>query len=148
METEQNVQELLQKLENQSRQQLLFTKILCGLCAVVMVLSLVLTLSITGAVNQLVGLAEPLEQITGQVKEMTGQAGIVMDNMETVTQTLADADLGTMVEQVNTLAANSQTAVSEAMAKLDTIDITTLNKAIQDLADVVEPLAKVSNIFR
>ena len=71
-----------------------------------------------------------------------------MDNMETVTQTLADADLGTMVEQVNTLAANSQTAVSEAMAKLDTIDITTLNKAIQDLADVVEPLAKVSNIFR
>ena len=148
METEQNVQELLQKLENQSRQQLLFTKILCGLCAVVMVLSLVLTLSITGAVNQLVGLVEPLEQITGQVKEMTGQAGIVMDNMETVTQTLADADLGTMVEQVNTLAANSQTAVSEAMAKLDTIDIATLNKAIQDLADVVEPLAKVSNIFR
>ena len=148
METEQNVQELLQKLENQSRQQLLFTKILCGLCAVVMVLSLVLTLSITGAVNQLVGLVESLEQITGQVREMTGQAGIVMDNMETVTQTLADADLGTMVEQVNTLAANSQTAVSEAMAKLDTIDITTLNKAIQDLADVVEPLAKVSNIFR
>ena len=78
---------------------------------------------------------------------MTGQAETIMDNMETVTQALADADLGTMVENVNTLAAESQTVVNDAMEKLDTIDIDTLNKAIQDLSDVVEPLAKVSKIF-
>ena len=82
-----------------------------------------------------------------QVQAMTGQAETIMDNMETVTQALADADLGTMVENVNTLAAESQTVVNDAMEKLDTIDIDTLNKAIQDLSDVVEPLAKVSKIF-
>ena len=75
------------------------------------------------------------------------QAETIMDNMETVTQALADADLGSMVENVNALAADSQSVVSEAMEKLDTIDIDTLNKAITDLADVVEPLAKVAHIF-
>ena len=33
------------------------------------------------------------------------------------------------------------------LAKLDTIDLDTLNKAIQDLADVVEPLARFFNVF-
>ena len=41
----------------------------------------------------------------------------------------------------------SQAAVADAMEKLDTIDIDTLNKAIADLAEIVEPLAKVSKIF-
>lgn len=141
-------------LEKYARQQLLFTKILCGIFALVLVCILVLTVAISGAAKQLVAVIAPLEDAVGQVEDvaaqvnnMTGQAEIIMDNMETVTQTLADADLGGMVENVNTLTTESQSVVTEAMKKLDTIDIITLNKAIQDLADVVEPLAKVSNFF-
>lgn len=141
-------------MEKYARQQLLFTKILCGIFALVLVCILVLTVAISGAAKQLVAVIAPLEDAVGQVEDvaaqvnnMTGQAEIIMDNMETVTQTLADADLGNMVENVNALTTESQSVVTEAMKKLDTIDIITLNKAIQDLADVVEPLAKVSNFF-
>ena len=141
-------------MEKYARQQLLFTKILCGIFALVLVCILVLTVAISGAAKQLVAVIAPLEDAVGQVEDvaaqvnnMTGQAEIIMDNMEAVTQTLADADLGGMVENVNTLTTESQSVVTEAMKKLDTIDIITLNKAIQDLADVVEPLAKVSNFF-
>ena len=147
-------EELLVKLEKNSRQQALFTKILCGIFALVLVCILVLTVAISGAAKQLVAVIAPLEDAVGQVEDvaaqvnnMTGQAEIIMDNMETVTQTLADADLGGMVENVNTLTTDSQSAVTEAIEKLDAIDIDTLNKAIRDLSDVVEPLAKVSNFF-
>lgn len=141
-------------MEKYARQQLLFTKILCGIFALVLVCILVLTVAISGVAKQLVAIIVPLENAVGQVEDvavqvnnMTGQAEIIMDNMEAVTQTLADADLGGMVENVNALTADSQTAVTEAIKKLDAIDIDTLNKAILDLADVVEPLAKVAHIF-
>ena len=147
-------EELLLKLEKNSRQQALLGKILCVLCAAVLICSLVMTVAVTGAASQLMAVVTPLqnvagqiEDVAGQVQAMTGQAETIMDNMEIVTQTLANADLGTMVENVNVLAAESQSVVSDAMEKLDTIDIDTLNKAIQDLSDVVEPLAKVSKLF-
>ena len=147
-------EELLLKLEKNSRQQALLGKILCVLCAAVLICSLVMTVAVTGAASQLMAVVTPLqnvagqiEDVAGQVQAMTGQAETIMDNMEIVTQTLADADLGTMVENVNVLAAESQSVVSDAMEKLDTIDIDTLNKAIKDLSDVVEPLAKVSKFF-
>ena len=59
----------------------------------------------------------------------------------------AQLDLAGMVENVDTLATTSQSAVEHATEKLDTIDLETLNKAIADLADVVEPLAKFFNVF-
>ena len=130
---ERSMEQLLKKLEKQNQQQLLFTKILCGLCALMLVCTLVLTILIGGAVKQIVAIAEPLQEISQQ-------AGTVMAS-------LAEADLSGMVESVNSLATDSQNAITEAMKKLDTIDIDTLNQAIQDLADVVEPLAKVSKFF-
>ena len=134
------MEQILEKIEKQSRRQLLFTKILCLLCVIMLICTLVLTLSITGAVQEILTIAQPLQQ-------MADQAGTVMANLDTVAQDLADANLGSMVENVNTLAADSQTVITEAMKKLDTIDIDTLNQAIADLADVVEPLAKVSKFF-
>lgn len=127
------MEHILDKLEQQGRQQLLFTKILCVLCALMLICTLVLTIAITGAVKEITAIAQPLQEISQQ-------ASAVM-------QDLADADLGSMVETVNTLAADSQAAVTAAMKQLDLIDIETLNKAIEDLADVVEPLARVSNFF-
>ena len=134
------MEEYLKKIEKQNRRQLLFTKILCVLCAAVLVCSLVLVVSIGGAVTELMTLAEPLQ-------ELALQAGTVMDNLDSVAQALAAADLGSMVENMNTLTADSQAVVSEAMEKLDTINIDTLNKAISDLAEVVEPLAKLSRLW-
>ena len=142
-----NTQMILEKMEKNSRRQLAVTRILCILCAAVLVCSLVLMAAVMGTAKQLTALAKPLQEITVQVQDMTVQAETVMNNMETVTQALADADLGSMVEDVNTLTNDSQIIVTEAMEKLDAIDISSLNKAIQDLADIVAPLANISNFF-
>ena len=129
----ENNQVALEKLEKNSRQQLLFLKILCGLCAGILICVLVLTLSIAG--------------VASQVTELADQAKFVMDNLDTVTWELANADIGSMVENMGTLAADSQAIVESAMKKLDAINLEALNQAIEDLADIVEPLANLSNFF-
>ena len=150
--------ELLEKLEKNSAQQLLFTKILCVLCALILVCSLVMMFSVTGAVKELMTLAEPLQELTEQVQNLTAKADVtitdlakeadaVMKDLGIVAEALAAADLGSIVDNINNLASESQGAVADAMKKLDTIDIETLNKAIKDLADVVEPLAKLGRIW-
>ena len=143
----ENNQELLERLEKHTRQQLLFTKILCILCALAVVCSLVLMFAVTGAAAELLELAQPLQSLTVQLQDLAQEAETVMTDLGIVAEALASADLGSIVENVNVLAAESQSAVADAMAKLDTIDIEALNKAIKDLAAVVEPLAKVSKIF-
>ncbi len=50
-------------------------------------------------------------------------------------------------ENANWLVADNSDAVSEAMDKFNSVDFDALNRAINDLADIVEPLAKVSNFF-
>ena len=129
----ENNQVALEKLEKNSRQQLLFLKILCGLCAGILICVLVMTLSIA--------------VVAGQVTELADQAKFVMDNLDTVTWELANADIGSMVENMGTLAADSQAIVESAMNKLDAINLEALNQAIEDLADIVEPLANLSNFF-
>ena len=143
----ENNRDLLEKIEKSSRQQLLFTKILCGLCVVMVICMLVLTISVTGAVKELIVLTEPLQELTEQVQILATDAGDVMADLAVVAQALADADLESIVENVTTLTEESQTVINNALAKLNTVDIQTLNKAIKDLASIVEPLAKISSIF-
>ena len=135
-----NNQEVLQKLERISSQQLLFTKFLCVLCALVLICSLVMMFSVTGAVKELMTLAQPLQ-------ELAGEADTIMADLGVVAASLADADLGSIVENVNALASESQNAVAGAMKKLDAIDIDTLNQAIRDLADIVGPLANFGRLW-
>jgi hypothetical protein len=49
---------------------------------------------------------------------------------------------------VDALVSTGQQSLEQTMAKLNDIDFQTLNKAIKDLAAVVEPLAKMSSLFR
>ena len=129
----ENNQTVLEKIEHNSRQQLVFTKILCGLCAGILICVLVLTVFIAGA--------------AGQITELAEQAKLVMTNLDTVTWELANADIGGMVENMGTLAADSQAIVEAAMNKLDAVNFEALNQAIEDLADIVAPLANISNFF-
>lgn len=143
----ENKTELLEKLEKNTRQQLMFTKVLCLLCAILMVCMLIMAVSISGVAKEVVTLARPLQEVAGQVTGITAQAETVMENLDSVAKALAEADLSGMAQNINALTADSQSVVTEAMEKLDTIDIETLNKAIADLADAAELLGKVSRIF-
>ena len=48
---------------------------------------------------------------------------------------------------VDAFVTTGQSAVEQATEKLSIIDFETMNKAIADLADVVEPLARFFNVF-
>lgn len=65
----------------------------------------------------------------------------VVDNMDKVTKDLADADIKKTVNDIDTFVVSSQGNMENAMDKVAAIDIESLNKAIQDLSAVVEPLA-------
>ena len=47
----------------------------------------------------------------------------------------------------NTLITDNADAAGSMMEKFNSVDFDTLNKAIQDLADIVEPMAKISSLF-
>ena len=85
---------------------------------------------------------------------LASRANTVLADLETVTSDLAEADLEEMVGNVNGLVDQSREGVAVAkkgvelaVDKINAIDIDTLNQAIKDFSDVVEPLAKFFNIF-
>ena len=74
------------------------------------------------------------------------------ETLSTIDSTAATADAAlasanTAADSAAKLVADNADAVSEAMEKFNSVDFDALNKAINDLADIVEPLARVSNFF-
>ena len=65
----------------------------------------------------------------------------LLANLELVTTQLAGMDLGAMVQNVDELVVTTREG-------LGAIDFKMLNQAIEDLADVVEPLAKFFDVFQ
>lgn len=134
MEQNQQVLDLLIKMETNSRKQLVYSRIQCAFCLIAAACCAVLLLTVLKLVPQLQALTE--------------QADIVMTNLETVTEELTKLDLEAMVENIDSLVGTSQGGVSSAIEKLEQVDIDTLNEAISDLSDVIEPLAKIANRFK
>ena len=78
---------------------------------------------------------------------MVAQMETVLGNLEVVTTELAAVDFESMIEGVNTLVATGQIGLEETVSKLNDIDFEALNKAINNLSQVVEPLAKFFKVF-
>ena len=134
MENNQKLLELLERMEKANRKQVIYARlqfvfsIVAALCCVVLVLA---------------GM-----QVLPALQETAAQAEAVLGNLETVTEELANADIGGMVKNVDSLVTTSQTGVEQTMSKINAIDFEALNDAIQDLSDVIEPIAKFFNTFR
>ena len=140
MEQNERTLELLEKIEKTNRRQLLFTQIFCGI-ALVAVLFCVIALV---KVNQLLP----------QVQDITAQMQGVLGNMEQAAGQLAALDIRGIAENVETLVGNvdmlavsAQDSLKQTMTKLNTIDFETLNKAIEDLSAVIQPLADFFGMF-
>lgn len=140
MENNDKILAMMERMEKTGRRQLLFTKVLCVLTALVLVFFLVLVGFLSSASGY-------IQELAVQIDQIADQAVTVLDNLETVTNELAQVDLNGMVSDVDALVGSSQSAVEKALEKLNTVDIETLNRAIADLAAVVEPLAKITNMW-
>ena len=73
---------------------------------------------------------------------------LIMEDMKVITSELAEADIDQMIKDVDKLAVDSQKNINDAMKKVNDIDIDSLNAAIKNLSDVVEPFANFFNRFR
>jgi len=133
MEDKQELRELLERLDQSNRQQARYARWQC-------------IFSILAAVC-VIGLFALVYTLMPQVQELSEQTQVVLANLTQVTDQLADMDLGSMIENVDELVVTSQSGVDQAMKKLNAIDFETLNQAIEDLSDVVEPMANFFNIF-
>ena len=130
MEENQDLHELMTRLEEQAERQTKYAR------------RQFLVVAVCGAL--LVALAFIL---VPRALELSARLEAVAGNLENITAELDEADLKGMVENVDSLAQSSQQGLQEALSKLNAIDFDTLNRAIKNLADAVEPLAKFFNLF-
>lgn len=75
--------------------------------------------------------------------------GETLAGVDSLTQTAETAltTASAAADSANQLVADNADAVAEAMDKFNSVDFDSLNRAIKDLADIVAPLARVSNLF-
>ena len=134
MEDKKELQELLERLDQSNRQQAKYARWQC-------------IFSVAAAVC-CVGLFVLVYHLMPEVRSLTGQMETVLANLELVTDQLAGMDLGSMVRNVDDLVVTTQEGVEQTMKRLNAINFEELNRAIRNLSDVVEPLAKFFNTFR
>lgn len=70
------------------------------------------------------------------------KADETLSKLDEVTEGLSQADLPGLIKHMDELLAESGEGLQEALEKVNSMDIETLNDAIGDLQAIVEPLAR------
>jgi uncharacterized protein YoxC len=133
MDQNQEMLELLRKIEKSGRQKNVTNILLC--------------LFMLAAAVSCVTLCVMVCRLLPQVNDLLGQMETVMTDLEQTVRRLSALDLESMVANANSLAVVAQESLQQTMEKLNTVDFETLNKAIEDLSKVIEPLAKFFGMF-
>ena len=141
MESDQKLLELLEQIKVTSHKQVFYSRLQFIFTVITAVACITLLLVFV--------------KVLPQLDEIVLQTETVLDNLETVTTELANSDISGMVENMDTLVKNvddlvstSQSGVEQTIKKLNAIDFDALNRAIKDLSDVVEPIAKFFKTFK
>lgn len=134
MENTPEMLELLKQIEKTNRQQVRAGRLQCLLSLIAAVCCAAVLLTVGNLLPQVSGVID--------------QAQTVLGNLEQTTAQLAAVDLEGMVTNVDTLVNSGQESLEQTMEKLESIDFEALNKAIDDLSAVVEPMAKFFQAFR
>lgn len=133
MEQNQEMLELLRKIEKSNRQKNVTNIILCVFMLIAAVSCVVICVTVFRLMPQVNGLMSQMET--------------VLTDLEHTSRSLAALDLETMAGNVNSLAVYAQESLQQTMEKLNAINFENLNKAIEDLAKVIEPLANFFGRF-
>ena len=110
-----------------------------------------------------------IEKMTVQTERFIKEASGALEDVQTASENISQLDLGPvlvevkgllenvdglltnvdgLVGDVDTLVTTTQDGLEDTLEKIGKVDFDMLNKAIKDLADVVEPLAEFFNTFK
>ncbi len=82
-----------------------------------------------------------------KVNSVFNDLNVILNNLDTITTELAAIDIDQMMNNVDGLVTQSSRDLKTAMEKVNSIDIDTLNSAIQNLNDTIKPLADFFHIL-
>lgn len=134
MDQNQEMLELLRRIEKSNRQKVITNVLVC--------------LFMLAAAVSCIAICVMLGQLIPQVNQTIGQMQTALNSLEETSNHLRGLNLDTMVNNVNALSVYAQQSLQQTMDNLNTIDFETLNKAISDLAQVIEPLANFVAKFK
>ncbi|NLT14306.1 MAG: hypothetical protein GXY05_08185 [Clostridiales bacterium] len=80
--------------------------------------------------------------------EMADAMDDMTENLVSVSESLEQIDWEDLAVNINLTAEKAQQSMDAALTAINDLDIDTLNEAIANLRDVVEPLARFFNTFR
>ena len=104
MDQQNELQKILERLESNSRKQLLHARlqtlftVICAVCVGILVLKIL--------------------QFIPQLESMVSQAEILIRDLDTVTRELGKLNLTQMVENINDLVTTSQSGLEEALNRM------------------------------
>ena len=137
---EKDMREILERLEKSNRQQVRYAR-LQSILAVLAALCFIGLVVVAGSI------VPELMDFASEAESLLSQAEVVLTNLEDVTNELAQVEFTKMIDDVNGLVTSSQQGLEGTLEKINSIDIESLNEAIDGLAKVVEPLAKFFKVF-
>ena len=129
---QQKTQELIEELMKVEKKQ-------SGLLRIMLILNVILTAGILTAVLVLV---PQTVNMVNSAQESLVNIDQIVEGANTI---LEDADR--MVMNANQIMQDNSAEVEKALDNFNIVDFETLNRAINDLADAVKPLAGLSHLF-
>lgn len=146
MENTSNTNELLQEILKYQKKNARLTRISA---IAVLVMACVFAVALAFLIPKAVKLVEGASNSLAQVDELIDDTGVVMQNLNDISvevnTVISDAQV--LIDNSNTMVEDNTDAITETVQKMNQVDFETLNKAINDLSDVVEPLANFFNKF-
>jgi len=89
-----------------------------------------------------------MQEDFARLGKMADELEGMTDNLAIVSAQLGQIDWGGLAVSINLTAEKAQQSMDAALLAIDELDIETLNEAIANLRDVIEPLANFFNTFR
>ena len=101
------------------------------------------TLLMTIAAAACVGILLLVGILFSQMQPVVQSLSTAAQDLTALSQQLAQVDIQSTVNGLNETMASAQQSLTRGAAKLEQLDIETLNAAIRDLSEVVSPLARL-----
>jgi len=126
------------------------TALLLACLLLVLVVGLILIGGFLSKASNLVmqadSIAARLDSAAAQMTDVDWKS--VGENLESISADLSAVDWLDLTDRVGTMAQTAEESLQVAQQAINDLDIETLNEAITELRDVIEPLSKLVNVFR